>query len=113
MVRPVDLVDKVGELGQEVVDCDGLTATLTHEEARKEKHRISLADIGRGNALSGSEQLPQGLNGIIERSLSLHQRVLKLDAMINIQAKSESSEQASHVDGHMARIAAVFKVGRA
>ena len=33
--------------------------------------------------------------------------------MINIQAKSANSEQISHVDGHMDRIAAVFKVGRA
>ena len=86
---------------------------MTQEEAGKEKHRISLADIGRGNPLSGAEQLPEGLLAIVKRSLSLHQRVLKLDAMINIQAKSESGEQASHVDGHMDRIAAVFKVGRA
>ena len=86
---------------------------MTHEEARKEKHRISLADIGRGNALSGSEQLPQGLNGIIERSLSLHQRVLKLDLMLNMQAKTATAEMDSPVSNQIDRLAAVLKVGRA
>ena len=86
---------------------------MSQEEARKEQHRISLADIGRGNPLTGSEQLPLGLIEIVDRSLSLHQRVLKLDVMINMQAKSETAEQTSHIDGHMDRIAAVFKVGRA
>jgi regulator of CtrA degradation len=86
---------------------------MSQEDARKEKHRISLADIGRGNPLTGSEQLPKGLTDIVNRSLSLHQRVMKLDVMINVQAKSATSEQTSHVDSHMDRIAAVFKVGRA
>jgi len=62
---------------------------------------------------TGSEQLPKGLTDIVNRSLSLHQRVMKLDVMINVQAKSTTSEQTSHVDSHMDRIAAVFKVGRA
>jgi regulator of CtrA degradation len=86
---------------------------MTSEEARKEKHRISLTDIGRGNELSGSEQLPKGLLEIIDRSLSLHQRVLKLDVMLNVQAKAEAIETPRHVDSHMDRIAAAFKVGRA
>lgn len=86
---------------------------MSQEEARKEKHRISLTDIGRGNSLSGSEQLPQGLLDIVERSLSLHQRVLKLDVMLNMQAKSETVEQQSPMNSQLDRIAAVFKAGRA
>lgn len=86
---------------------------MTQEEAGKEKHRISLGDIGRGNPLNGAEQLPEGLLGIVARSLSLHQRVLKLDAMINMQANSETAEQSNHIEDHMDRIAAAFKVGRA
>jgi regulator of CtrA degradation len=86
---------------------------MSHEEARKEKHRISLTDIGRGNELSGSEQLPKGLLEIVERSLSLHQRVLKLDVMLNMQAKSEGAEAPSEVNSQIDRIAAVLKVGRA
>lgn len=86
---------------------------MTNEEARKEKHRISLTDIGRGNELSGSEQLPQGLLEIVERSLSLHQRVLKLDAMLNMQEKSEGADSSSEVNSQIDRLAAVLKVGRA
>ena len=86
---------------------------MSQEEARKEKHRISLTDIGRGNPLSGSEQLPAGLLDIVERSLSLHQRVLKLDVMLNMQAKAESTEQSSPVNSQIDRLAAVLKVGRA
>ncbi|WP_373502831.1 DUF1465 family protein [Aestuariivirga sp.] len=86
---------------------------MSQEEARKEKHRISLTDIGRGNPLSGSEQLPAGLLDIVERSLSLHQRVLKLDVMLNMQAKAEATEQSSPVNSQIDRLAAVLKVGRA
>ena len=89
------------------------TGEMTGEEARKEKHRISLTDIGRGNALSGSEQLPQGLLDIVERSLSLHQRVLKLDVMLNVQAKAETAAMDSPVNNQLDRLAAVLKVGRA
>lgn len=86
---------------------------MSSEEARKEKHRISLADIGRGNSLAGGDQLPAGLLDIIERSLSLHQRVLKLDVMLNMQAKSETQPTPSPVNDQLDRIAAVFKAGRA
>ena len=86
---------------------------MTSEDARKEKHRISLADIGRGNSLSGSEQLPKGLLDIVERSLSLHQRVLKLDVLLNMQAKSGGSDMPSPISSQIDRIAAVFKAGRA
>ena len=84
---------------------------LTQEDARKEKHRISLTDIGRGNALMGQEQLPQGLNELIDRSLALHNRVQKLDAMINMQAKT-LQPQASPMNEQLDRIASVFNVAR-
>jgi regulator of CtrA degradation len=77
-----------------------------------EMHRISLSDIGRGNTLSGSEQLPKGLLDIIERSLSLHQRVMKLDVMLNVQAKSDTTQQESPVNAQFDRLAAVLKAGR-
>lgn len=86
---------------------------MSPEEARKEKHRISLADIGRGNALAGADQLPAGLLDIIERSLSLHQRVMKLDVMLNMQAKAEAAPAPSPVNDQIDRIAAMFKAGRA
>jgi len=84
---------------------------MTVEEARKEKHRISLSDIGRGNPLNGSEQLPQALNELVERSIKLHARVQKLDVMLNVQAKSEPQDQ-NPMDRQLDRIASAFKAAR-
>lgn len=84
---------------------------MKQDEVMKERHRISLADIGRGNALTGAEQLPAALLDIVERSLSLHQRVLKFDAMINLQPP-EPGDAPSPVMSQIDRIAAVFSTGR-
>ncbi len=84
---------------------------MTGEEARKEKHRISLTDIGRGNPLNGSDQLPEALLALVERSLKLHTRVQKLDVMLNVQGKGALPTE-SPVSQQLDRIAAVFKVAR-
>ncbi|MGH6854480.1 MAG: DUF1465 family protein [Aestuariivirga sp.] len=84
---------------------------MSSEEARKEKHRISLSDIGRGNSLTGSEQLPEALKDLVERSLRLHLRVQKLDVMLNVQIKSETPAQ-SPVSQQLDRIASEFKTAR-
>lgn len=86
---------------------------MTPDEMRKEKHRVNLSDIGRGNPLNGAEQLPQALLDIVERSLVLHQRVLKFDAMLNMQAKADVGAVPSPVSSQIDRIAAVFSAGRA
>ncbi len=62
---------------------------LTREAAIAEKHRINLNDIGAGHRISGDAQLPEGLQDLIERSLKLHQRVLKLDQMIHESLNGE------------------------
>jgi regulator of CtrA degradation len=84
---------------------------MKQDDVLKERHRISLADIGRGNPLTGAEQLPAALLDIVERSLSLHQRILKFDAMIGLQP-AEPSDAPSPVMSQIDRIAAVFSTGR-
>jgi regulator of CtrA degradation len=85
---------------------------MSPDEMRKEKHRISLSDTGRGAPLKGAEQLPRGLMDLVERSLSLHQRVHKLDAMLNLSAKAEPAGMESPVNSQIDRIAAVFSASR-
>ena len=85
---------------------------MNQDEVRREKHRISLADIGRGAALAGADQLPAALLDIVERSLALHQRILKFDAMLGNQPQ-EAAPQQSTVSSQLDRIAAVFNAGRA
>lgn len=65
---------------------------MTQEEARKEKSRISLSDIGQGHDMSGSEQLPIDLKALVSRSLALHMRVLKLDQMITGRGQDTAGE---------------------
>ena len=84
---------------------------LSPEEARKEKHRISLADIGAGHTLTGSEQLPDGLRTLIKRSLRLHDRILKLDAMLAART-GRAAEGDSPVNTQIEQLAQVLKVAR-
>jgi regulator of CtrA degradation len=84
---------------------------LSVEDARKENHRISLADIGRGHDLAGSESLPDSLKALVERSISLHERIQKLDSMITTQATSTQTV-ASPVDDQINNLASLLKVAR-
>jgi regulator of CtrA degradation len=85
---------------------------MSQDDVKKERHRISLSDIGRGTALNGAEQLPPGFQDIVERSLALHQRVLKFDALLNVQGKTAAGSNLSPVSSQIDRIAAVFSSGR-
>jgi regulator of CtrA degradation len=55
---------------------------VTEQDASREKSRVSLGDIGEGNKIPGSENLPEGLVDLVTRSLRLHERILVIDQMI-------------------------------
>jgi len=84
---------------------------LSPDDARKEKHRISLTDIGAGHPLTGSDQLPESLTQLVERSLHLHQRILKLDAMLAAKAKA-GAQSDSPVTEQLDRLARAYKAAR-
>lgn len=74
---------------------------LGSDEARKEKNRISLSDIGRGSDIPGADQLPEGLTELVERSLRLLDRIKTLDMMISRQKQAEPGNEnpvASQLD---------------
>ena len=83
---------------------------LTQEEAVSEKHRINLSDIGSGQTLQGGETLPESLKTLIERSLRLHQRIQKLDRVLN---DSERTSADNPVSSQMNLLAAAFSGRRA
>jgi regulator of CtrA degradation len=66
---------------------------LTADEARREKHRINLSEIGQGNVIEGGDQLPNGLLALVDRSLRLHERIKTLDTML----PRELQDAAKHV----------------
>ncbi len=83
---------------------------LTVEDARKENHRISLNDIGKGHDLTGANDLPDALKALVERSLTLHQRIQKLDSMIS--AQTSEVQMPSPVNDQIDRLASMLKVAR-
>jgi regulator of CtrA degradation len=84
---------------------------LTVEDARKENHRISLNDIGKGHDLAGGADLPDALKALVDRSLALHQRIQKLDSMISAQTSTAQS-MPSPVNDQIDRLASMLKVAR-
>ena len=83
---------------------------LTVDDARKETHRISLNDIGKGHDLAGGNDLPDALKALVERSLTLHQRIQKLDSMIS--AQTSTTQMPSPVNDQIDRLASMLKVAR-
>ena len=84
---------------------------LTVEDARKENHRISLNDVGKGHDLAGAEALPDALKALVDRSLTLHLRIQKLDSMISTQTTSDLAIP-SPVNDQIDRLASMLKVAR-
>jgi regulator of CtrA degradation len=84
---------------------------LSVEDARKESHRISLADIGRGHDLAGSASLPDALKALVERSIMLHGRIQKLDSMITAEA-APGQPVTSPVNDQIDRLASMLQVAR-
>jgi regulator of CtrA degradation len=85
---------------------------VSPDDARKEKHRISLSDIGAGNRLSGSDQLPEGLLCLVQRSLRIHERILKLDAMILAKANPAPAPSGNQVNQQIDQLAKIFNAAR-
>jgi regulator of CtrA degradation len=83
---------------------------MSADEALREKHRISLGDIGRGHDLKGGEQMPTGLKSLVDRSLRLLERIKTLDSMLNRNAKNDD-ERESPISAQLSMLARAFKTG--
>jgi regulator of CtrA degradation len=87
------------------------TREMAPDEAMREKHRINLAEIGRGHELKGEDQLPDGLKSLSDRSLRLLARVKTLDTMLNRSANNDVAEDTGPVGAQLNQLARAFKVG--
>jgi regulator of CtrA degradation len=72
-----------------------VSGEMSQEEAFKEKNRINLAEIGQGADLDGRDQLPDGLQALVDRSLRLLERIRTLDIMMQSRA---NQDQVKSVD---------------
>jgi regulator of CtrA degradation len=85
---------------------------MSVEEAFKEKHRINLAEIGKGHDLKGGEQMPDGLKSLSDRSLRLLERIKTLDSMLSRTAvNNDESENLSPINAQLNQLERAFKVG--
>ena len=81
---------------------------LSPSDMNREKHRINLAEIGRGNVLKGAEFLPAGLITLVEQSLRLLERIRKLDIML---VPNNDCEALSPVAAQMDLLNRAYSVG--
>lgn len=80
---------------------------LSEDDAVKEKTRINLEEIGPGSEMSGGDQLPESLMDLVNRSLTLHQRVMRLDQMINDRAEI-SGDSDNPVGDQVGKLQEIF-----
>jgi regulator of CtrA degradation len=66
---------------------------LSENEASREKSRVSLGDIGEGNKIPGSDNLPEGLVELVSRSLRLHERIMVIDQMIASKTETVAANE--------------------
>jgi regulator of CtrA degradation len=85
---------------------------MTTEEARDEKYKINLIELGAGDSLPGEEALPDGLQDLIARSLRLHGRIMRLDEMLHGEV-TEETVPANPVSEHLSQLQAAFGGRRA
>ena len=84
---------------------------LTDEAAAAEKHRINLGEIGAGAPVQGSDQLPPALQLLVQRSLHLHFRILRLDRL-TVDGRPPAAGTANPVASQVDHLQQVFVKSR-
>lgn len=81
---------------------------LTPEQALEEKNKVKLKPEQGAEHVEGFEDLPGRLKELIEASLHLNRRILRLDHLLHAEQGIEAEHGANPLDGHMARLRAEF-----
>ncbi len=81
---------------------------MTPEEALKEKHRANLGDVSHTTPDSAGKVLPKPLMNLIDRSIRLYERIVKLDRMIHDPAPKQGQSKNPLTD-QLDRLNAAFK----
>lgn len=82
---------------------------LTATEAEARRGRVKLQPIGRPSHVKHFDDLPDGLRKLIEASILLNERILKLDQAINMREATPATA-ASPITDQVSRIRAAFSV---
>jgi len=83
---------------------------MTPEEALKEKHRANLGDVSHTITDKARSVLPEPLMELINRSIRLYDRIIKLDEMLHDPAAKQDQVQ-NPLSDQMNRLHAAFQGG--
>ncbi len=64
---------------------------MTPEEALKEKHRANLGEVSHTVSERARQVLPEELMDLINRSIRLYERIVKLDEMLHEPASRKAA----------------------
>ncbi len=86
---------------------------ISQNDAEHEKGRISLDEIGEGEAIDGADSMPDALKSLVARSIRLHERILTLDVMIAERDETIlTGEAANEVSLHLEQLQKAFNAKR-
>ena len=84
---------------------------ITAEEAARKRARLKLGGSGRPGHITHFEQLPSGLQSLIEASFLLHDRIVQIDRAVTVGAAATATAQPAEqnaVVAQLARLEAAF-----
>jgi regulator of CtrA degradation len=80
---------------------------VNENEASREKSRVNLSEIGKGNDIPGGESLPEGLIDLVNRSLRLHERISVMDTLSHRKPDMEAANE-NPVANQLDQLASAF-----
>jgi len=81
---------------------------LTQEQAVEEQRKIKLPVAGAEQPARDLGQLPSRLRELIEQSVKLQERVIRLDQMLDFKEMAPAGEADNPLHSHMSRLRAAF-----
>lgn len=82
---------------------------MSVEEARNEKFKINLAELGKTTTPDQeAHTLPDALVELIDRSLRLHDRIMRLDSMLHSREDEPASHALNPVSDQITQLRAAF-----
>jgi regulator of CtrA degradation len=81
---------------------------MTEQQASDERHKLPLSPLTRAVKAAGYDELPDRLLELIEASLRLQERIVRLDRMIHEETFCAEAAHSYPLGDHMDRIKAAF-----
>jgi regulator of CtrA degradation len=84
---------------------------MTEAQANDERHKLPLSPLTRSKKSTGHEELPEQLLELINASLRLQERIMRLDRMMHEEILYAEAAHPYPLTAHMDRIKAAFTAG--